>query len=165
MVDDLQVGRWFGPGFRKQPDPPPQSTLEQQTTQPGDALTQYAYDSSQSARSAAMCVRQDLWRRSETTGGSAQIVGVFDSGPICQRQQCCHGQHQPDRLPQRQHPPQQRNEALPHIKLHPAGLGTVSTIVEPLSEVLAHAVVATHNHNNHWVANDAVGVSSGAPSR
>ena len=38
MVDDLEVGRWFGPCFRKQPDPPPQSAFEQQTTQPGDAL-------------------------------------------------------------------------------------------------------------------------------
>ena len=346
MVDDLQVGRWFGPDFRKQPDPPPQSTFEQQTTQLGDALMQYADDSSRSARSAAMCVRQDLWRRSETTGDSAQIIGVFNSGPICQHQKCCHRQHQPMttdslrigpssllplppntlerleaqlypeakcipahtsfsnsqvghhdqwlvlvsvpyhdhrstttfarvpercpvphicmtrtrhesprwqpsppirtehgvdrlscvgmpthrayllpqsrtpqttvthhqhgpvlrhrqreqlqqvdhrryplsgpvggqdvpcnrngataidhtydygvylvslhrrvycqhqpvRLPQRQHPPQQRNKARPHIKLHSTGLGTVSTIVEPLSEVLAHAVVTTHNH-------------------
>ena len=91
MVDDLEVGRWFGPVFRKQPDSPPQSTFEQQTTQPGDALVQYAYDSSWSARSR----RQHLRRRSEAIWGSAQIIGVFDSGPICQCQQCCHSQHQP----------------------------------------------------------------------
>ena len=95
MVDDLQVGRWFGPGFRKEPDPPPQSTFEQQPAQPSDALTQYADDSSRSARSAAMCGRQNLGRCSETSGGFAQVKRIFNSGPICQHQQCCHRQHQP----------------------------------------------------------------------
>ena len=95
MIDDLQVRRWFRPGFRKQPDPSPQSTPEQEPTHTAYALQQYAYGSSWCAHSAAMCGRHKLWRHPETTRGYAPVKGIFDSGPVCQHPQCCYRQYQP----------------------------------------------------------------------
>ena len=51
-------------------------------------------DSSRCAHGAAMCGRHRLWR-AETTGGYPQIIGIFNSGPICERPQCCYRQHKP----------------------------------------------------------------------
>ena len=60
-----------------------------------------------------------------------------------------YGQRQSVRLPKGHNPSHQRCETPTHIQLCQAGIGTVCSIIKPLSEVLTHGVEAGHERQSH----------------
>ena len=54
MASNLQVGLGFWPGFRQQPDAAPEPTLEEQPSEPVDAMSGYADGAARPAPGVAM---------------------------------------------------------------------------------------------------------------
>ena len=77
MAGDLQVGFGFRPGFGQQPDPAPEPALVQQSSQPDDAVPDYADGPARPAPTAVVSGRQVFRRRSQVGWGNPPVIGVF----------------------------------------------------------------------------------------
>ena len=60
-----------------------------------------------------------------------------------------YGQRQSIRLPKVHDPSHQRRETPAHIQLCQAGIGTVRSVIKPLSEILTHRVEASHERQGY----------------
>ena len=95
MASNLQVGLGFWPGFRQQPDAAPEPTLEEQPSEPVDAMSGYADGAARPAPGVAMYRSWGLGRCAQVARGDSAVIGVFHPGAVGQGQQGGHRQHQP----------------------------------------------------------------------
>ena len=78
--------------------------------------------------------------------GAAAVDHAYDDGVYSvAMHRRVYSQDQPVRLPPCKQPSQQRDKARSDVQLHSAGAGAVTTVIEPLPEVLAQTDVAAHS--------------------
>ena len=83
-MGDLQVGLGLWPGFGQQPDPAPESALEQQTPEPVNAVADHADGARRAAPRVPMIGSQSPGRRPQVARGDSAVMGVFHPGAVGQ---------------------------------------------------------------------------------